>query len=394
MSLPESKFEGFIQGDYQFSELITSILPGEPFQYTIAVLISVFLKSEGASRVAEVQAKKLSEMGYSVVVYTFESDISPRGYRVEIIDSWVQTHVPCLVKPYRALFPFNRWKSLKISSDLKEASLIILHQETLVSAAYLAKKYYGAKLIFWHHHIAESRLMTFEKRVYNLVVSSFNWRKIKKFDFVVSISAHSKNILRSEKGIDSLVIYDEIDSDRFNEGNLNGTTIRTKYNIAADDPVILFVGRLTPTKNIHSLISAFRIVKARIPRAKLIIVGGSYDKRYAEYLMRDCDPGVIFAGFVPDDDLPDYYAACDVYATCSLVEGFNLPLVEAQVCGKPVVAFDIGPHKEVVKNGFLVTEEHLNEFGEALINILENLDKTPQTPKLWYMATGDQNDAV
>lgn len=86
--------------------------------------------------------------------------------------------------------------------------------------------------------------------------------------------------------------------------------------------------------------------------------------------MKDCDPNIIFAGFVPDEELPNYYAACDVYATCSLVEGFNMPLVEAQACGKPVVAFDIGPHKEVVKNGILVPEGHLNEFGEALINIL------------------------
>ena len=92
MTLPEPKSEVLIQGDYQFSELIKAILPREPSRYTITILISVFLKSEGASRVAEMQAKTLSKMGYSVVVYTFESDIHPIGYKVEIIDSWVQTY--------------------------------------------------------------------------------------------------------------------------------------------------------------------------------------------------------------------------------------------------------------------------------------------------------------
>ena len=135
MSLPESKFEDFFRGDYQFSELITATLPGEPSQYTIAILISVFLRSEGASRVAELQAKKLSKMGYSVVVYTFESDIHPIGYNVEIIDSWVQTYISRLNVLYRAVFPFNIWKSLKISSNLKTTNLIIVHQETLVNAA-------------------------------------------------------------------------------------------------------------------------------------------------------------------------------------------------------------------------------------------------------------------
>ena len=233
-----------------------------------------------------------------------------------------------------------------------------------------AKSFYNVKLIYWHHHIAESRFHSLRVKIYNSIISPINWRKIKKFDLVVSISKHSKNILRNDKGIDSVVIYDEIDFDRFHRNKLNGMAIRRKYNIESDDRVILFVGRITPTKNIHSLISAFEIVEVRFPSAKLIIVGRCYNNQYAEGLMKDCDPNIIFAGFVPDEELPNYYAACDVYATCSLVEGFNMPLVEAQACGKPVVAFDIGPHKEVVKNGILVPEGHLNEFGEALINIL------------------------
>jgi glycosyltransferase involved in cell wall biosynthesis len=378
MSLPESKSEVLIQGDYQFSELIKALLPREPSRYTITILISVFLKSEGASRVAEMQAKTLSKMGYSVVVYTFESDIHPIGYKVEIIDSWVQTYTSRLNVLYRAVFPFNLWKSLKISSNLKTTNLIIVHQETLVNTAYFAKSFYNVKLIYWHHHIAESRFHSLRVKIYNSIISPINWRNIKKFDLVVSISKHSKNILRNEKGIDSVVIYDEIDFDRFNRNKLNGTAIRRKYNIESDDRVILFVGRITPTKNIHSLISAFEIVKMRVPSAKLIVVGRCYNNQYAEGLMKDCDPSVIFAGFVPDEELPNYYAACDVYATCSLVEGFNMPLVEAQACGKSVVAFDIGPHREVVKNGFLVTEGDLKEFGEAIVSILASEKKLRQ----------------
>ena len=365
---PKSKIP--VQGESRLSELIETVLPGDPSQYAIAILISSFLKSEGASRVAELQAKELSKIGYSVVIYTFESDIPPVGYSVETIGSWIPTYIPCLSKLYRAFFPFNLWKSLKISYALRMTSLIIVHQETLVTAAYLTKRTYNPILIFWHHHISESCFMTLEERLYNLFISPFNWSKIKKFDLIASISHHSKYMLRSEKGLESIVIYDKIDSDRFNGSNSDGTSVRAKYNIESDDPVILFVGRITPTKNIHSLISAFKIVKMTVPSAKLLIVGRSSNKLYEEDLIRDCDNSVIFAGFVSDEELPNYYAACDVYATCSLVEGFNMPLAEAQACGKPVVAFDIGPHKEVVKNGFLVADGRLNEFGEALINIL------------------------
>ena len=256
MSLSESKSEVSIQGDCQFSELIKTLLHGEPSRYTITILVSIFLKSEGASRVAELQAKELSKMGYSVVVCTFESDIHPTGYRVEIIDSWVQTYALRLNTVYRALFPLNFLKSLKISSNLKATDLIIIHQETLVNVAYLAKSLYSTKVIYWHHHIAKSCFHPLKVKIYNSFISPLNWKRIKKLDLVVSISEHSRDVLRIEKGIDSIVIYDEIDSDRFNGSNLNGAPIRKKYNIKSDR-VILFVGRITPTKNIHSLISIF-----------------------------------------------------------------------------------------------------------------------------------------
>lgn len=365
-----------IQGDYKFSELIKAILPKEPSQYTIAIFISSFLKSEGASRVAELQARELSEMGYSVVVYTFVSDIHPKNYEVKTIESWVGKHAPRLNILYKALFPFNFWKSLRLSSNLKATNLIIVHLETLVSVAYYAKLFYKTKIVYWHHHLAESRLMTLEERLYDLIISPFNWRKIKKFDFVISISNHSKAVLKDEKDVKSIIVYDEIESNRFCSNNLDETSIRIKYNIKFDDPVILFVGRITPTKNIHSLISAFKIVKIKIPNAKLIIVGIAYNKAYAKDLMNNSGHCVFFAGFVPDEELPNYYAACDVYATCSLMEGFNMPLVEAQACGRPVIAFDIGPHREVVKNGFIVTKGDINEFAKALLNILTSEKET------------------
>ena len=363
-------FKESVQGDCRFSELVEKTVPGDPSRYSIIILISQFLKSEGASRVAEIQAKELSKKGYSVTIYAFKSDISPIGYDIKIIDSWIQKNFSGLNTLYRALFPFNLWNSFWISSELKKSGLIIVHQETLVIVAYFTKLFYHARVIYWHHHIADARFLPFRARLYKLIVSPFNWSKIKKFDQVVSISNYSRVMLRQRKGVESIVVYDEVDLGRFNEHNFNGMSVRMKYRIKPDDPVILFVGRIIPTKNVHSLVAAFKVVKNHLPSAKLIVAGKSYSKQYLESLMKICDRDVIFTDFVPDEELPDYYAACDVYATCSLLEGFNMPLVEAQACGKPVVAFDIGPHKEVVKNGFLVDEGNIEKFGETLIRVL------------------------
>ena len=107
----------------------------------------------------------------------------------------------------------------------------------------------------------------------------------------------------------------------------------------------------------------------KIPNVKLLIVGKPTFNNYINNLKKIANKDVTFTGFVDDKDLPYYYAACNVYVTASLWEGFNLPAAEAQACGKPVVAFDIGPHKEIIKKGILVKNKDIKEFSEAVIKL-------------------------
>ena len=80
---------------------------------------------------------------------------------------------------------------------------------------------------------------------------------------------------------------------------------------------------------------------------------------------------IIFTGFVDDNELPHYYAACDVYVTASLWEGFNLPAAEAQACGKKVVAFDIGSNPEIIKNGKLIKKYDIKGFADAVLGMIK-----------------------
>jgi len=68
-----------------------------------------------------------------------------------------------------------------------------------------------------------------------------------------------------------------------------------------------------------------------------------------------------------------YYAACNVYATASLWEGFDLPLEEAKMCGRRVVAFDIGAHRERIKNindGILVPAGDVALLAKAVQDLV------------------------
>jgi len=352
---------------------VVSQLLGEQRRCNIAIFVSKFSKFEGAGFVAWQQAKDLLANGYNVTIFTFESDFdSFHDIKIVQLQPNPIKKNSIVSNFYRAFFSFNVFAILRLIFLLRDFDLVIVHQGNLAPLAYLCKRFWKTKVIFWNHHVGEPifRLTPLDiaRLFYTRIFSLIYWRLIKSFDLIVSVSHFSRKMLKEKTGLDSIVIYNKINLQKFKKG-LDGTIIRKKHQIEKE-PVILYVGRIAPHKGIHYLIEAFKLAKSFYPSAKLIIVGKSYHDKYFHKLKKIANASVIFAGAVDEKELPLYYAACDVYATCSLFEGFNLTLVEAQACGKPVVAFDIAPHREIVKNGFLVEKGNINEFAKMLIHLM------------------------
>jgi phosphatidylinositol alpha-mannosyltransferase len=140
---------------------------------------------------------------------------------------------------------------------------------------------------------------------------------------------------------------------------------------------ILFVGRLEKRKGADYMIKAFLHVKHEIPRSRLIIVGpGSILRSKYRRLVKQCglEQDIFFAGYVPYDELPRYYATADVF--CSPATGresFGIVLLEAMAVGKPVVASHIEGYASVVRNnieGLLVPPRSEDHLAHALISLL------------------------
>ena len=354
-------------------EFINEILPKKA---KIAILVPIFSTYDGVGRIAEQQARELSEYGYDVSVYTLESNITLLKNKIKILKA---PRIFLFNRLYKVFF-FLDIRNLRWVSELKNFDMIIAHHYPLTYLAYLAKKKYNIKYCFFNHGQPSYEIIcnllsrNIIEKIYNLLINKFEDWTIKNIDFAISNSLFSRKRLIDRVKKDSVVIYNKVDSERFKIG-LDGRKIRERYGIGVSDPLILFVGRIVPSKGIHLLIEAFRLVKQEIPNAKLMIVGNPYYRDYFKKIKEMADKSVIFAGYIPDDELPYYYAACDVFATCSLWEGFNLPLAEAQACGKPVVAFDIGPHREIIKNGFLVKVNNIDEFAQRILEILRKKKK-------------------
>jgi phosphatidylinositol alpha-mannosyltransferase len=119
------------------------------------------------------------------------------------------------------------------------------------------------------------------------------------------------------------------------------------------------------------------MILKEFPGAKLVVVGsGVLEHYYRSYMDGYLEEHVIFAGHVSPDELPKYYASCDIF--CSPATGgesFGIVLLEAMASGKPIIAADIPGYRTVMHDG----EEGLffkicdpSSLAEKAIEMLKN----------------------
>ena len=173
------------------------------------------------------------------------------------------------------------------------------------------------------------------------------------------------------------VISAGISTELFTPGD--GGEMRRALGIGQDDPVLLTVGRLDFRKGQDGVIGALPRLRREFPHLRYLIVGEGPERQKLTALA--CEKGVAgqvhFAGFQPDERLPAYYRACDVFVMHNRtlennVEGFGLVFLEANACGKPVVGGRSGGAAEAVLHGttgFLVEPDD----GQGLVETLRKL---------------------
>lgn len=177
------------------------------------------------------------------------------------------------------------------------------------------------------------------------------------------------------------VVNPSVDPEVYRPG-IDATRVIQKHKLAGRK-VILTVARLGAIKGHDRIIGALPLVRQRVPNVVYLIVGSGPERGRLERMVRDLkvEDAVVFAGFIPDPELPEYYSACDVFAMTSIevknqdVEGFGIVYLEASASGKPVVGSRTGGISEAVLDGvsgLLVNAESTANVAEALVRILND----------------------
>ncbi len=142
------------------------------------------------------------------------------------------------------------------------------------------------------------------------------------------------------------------------------------------EPLIIHVGRITREKNVLILLKAAKILAEEGEKFRLMVAGRgpALDELKVYSRENGLEDVVLFAGFVPDQELPKYYASSDFFVTASPVETQGIVILEAMASGLPVIGADAGAIPELVKreNGFLFNAENPKMLAEKIRILLRD----------------------
>lgn len=136
-----------------------------------------------------------------------------------------------------------------------------------------------------------------------------------------------------------------VDTRRFTPAR-RSARLRLQWGAGAATPMVLYVGRLAPEKNLALVIQAFRAIQGCLPDARLVLVGDGPSRAALE---RD-HPDLIFAGQQVGQPLAQHYASGDLFLFPSTSETFGNVVIEAMASGLPVLAFDTAAAHEHIQD--------------------------------------------
>ncbi|MBB3229013.1 glycosyltransferase involved in cell wall biosynthesis [Luteibacter sp. Sphag1AF] len=154
-------------------------------------------------------------------------------------------------------------------------------------------------------------------------------------DELASMGVHNVRLLRRA-----------VDTRQFHPSRRDAS-LRAQWGVDEDTPVVLYVGRIAPEKNLPLAVAAFRALQRRVPDARYVWVGDGP----ARAALAEANPDFIFTGVQRGDVLAATYASADLFVFPSLSETFGNVLLEAMASGLPVVAYSEGAAREHIHNG-------------------------------------------
>jgi 1,2-diacylglycerol 3-alpha-glucosyltransferase len=173
------------------------------------------------------------------------------------------------------------------------------------------------------------------------------------------------------------VVPTGVDLTRFHPGDR--AAARRQLGLGADDPLLLYVGRLDREKSVDRVLLAFERIAGTLPTARLWLVGQGKESEALQRLAARLSAGdrIYFAGVREHTRLAAWYQAADCFLFASETETQGLVLAEAAACGLPAVAVLAPGCDEAVRDGDsgILTKAEPAALAEAAIGLLLDAER-------------------
>lgn len=155
------------------------------------------------------------------------------------------------------------------------------------------------------------------------------------------------------------------------------TPLRRSWGLAPEDLAVVYVGRIAPEKNLALLEKAFEAIRARQPRARLVLVGSGP----AREALQARQPGAVFCGPQTGTALAEHYASGDLFLFPSLTETYGNVVAEALASGLPVAAYRDAAAQELIEHqvhGWLAEPGDETGFVSGAVSLAEAHERRPR----------------
>lgn len=320
---------------------------------------------------------RLAQLGHEIYVFTTSADSKDH------------------IEEYKNITIFRYGRRFKIADTDISLSLLngalkhdldIVHLHlgsppaTLAALRYIKKR--KKPFVVTHHLDPEWNYGSIIRRVLVFIYAKYYVKKaLSRSDVVIALSENFLNMSKflSDYRTKIEIIPNGINSEDF---DIPCTKIeaRERLGLSPDDAILLFVGSLTERKGPQVLLRAMPMILRDTPDTRVVIVGSSTGYlKSLEKLAHELgiESNIEFTGFVDDATKVMYYKSADVFVLPSFSEAFPIVILEASVCGLPLVVSNLEVFRTIVEdghNGIFTKTGDENDLAGKITHLLKNED--------------------
>jgi glycosyltransferase involved in cell wall biosynthesis len=333
------------------------------------ILFFLNIMREGAGMINREMsfAQELHKLDYKVSILSYFKPTSKIAKGIKVHNVYptayrnvLYTHF--LSRPYA-------WLKIFLILLMTRPKVVMVDLPGEAQWAYRFRKLFNFKVIFTYHGVANSSFYKGRDAEALTNLRTFGHDMLKKADKILVVSDF---LLEEVNAINlsATTIYNGFDEQSFNEF---GSTQRNQKKL-------IFIGRFTEYKGAFNIVHAFAKAHKSTPEATLEMYGFFESELYVNKIKKFIARNNLQNAIALMGPLPKKYAAqkmkeCGVFINGSVDETFCMPLLEAQACGTPCIAFDAGGIPEVIANGktgLLAEANNINDMADKISLLLNN----------------------